>query len=133
MESETRPHVLLVDDYPEIAKKIAQVIERAGFRASCAFGGREGVAAFNAALSAGAPFSAVVTDFSMADLDGLGVAAAVKAARATTAVVLLTAYDIHSDDELPRNVDAVLEKPPSEALLRATLARLIDHPDAGRQ
>ena len=130
MGNETRPHVLLVDDYPEIAKKIAYVIERAGFRTSCAFGGREGLAAFNAALSAGAPFSAVVTDFSMADLDGLAVAAAVKAAWATTAVVLLTAYDTDSDDELPRNVDAVLKKPPSDALLRSTLAQLIGYRDA---
>ena len=121
-------HVLVVDDYPEIAKKIAHLIERAGFRTSCAFGGREGLAAFNEALSAGARFSAVVTDFSMADRDGLAVAAAVKAACATTVVVLLTAYGVDSDDQLPRNVDAVLLKPPSEALLRSTLARLIDQP-----
>ena len=133
MGNETLPHVLFVDDYPELARRFAHVIERAGFRTSCAFGGREGLAAFNAALSAGAPFSAVVTDFSMADLDGLAVAAAVKAARATTAVVLLTAYDIDSDDELPRNVDAVLKKPPSEALLRSTLARVIIALDAGRE
>ena len=59
--NETRPDVLVVDDYPEIAKKIAHVFERAGFCTSCAFGGREGLAAFNAALSDGAPFSAVVT------------------------------------------------------------------------
>ena len=133
MGDQTRPHVLVVDDYPEIAKKIAHVIERAGFRTSCAFGGREGIAAFNAALSAGAPFSAVVTDFSMADLGGLAVAAAVKDAAPATAVVLLTAYALDSDDELPRNVDAVLNKPPSEAVLHATLARVIVTPDANRR
>ena len=132
MRNETRPRVLVVDDYPEIAKKIAHIIERAGFRAACAFGGREGLAAFNAALSAGAPFSAVVTDFSMADLGGLVVAAAVKDAASATAVVLLTAYAIDSDDELPRNVDAVLKKPPSEAVLRSTLVRLIVPPDPER-
>ena len=132
MGEETRPHVLVVDDYPEIARKIARVIERAGFRTSCAFGGQEGLAAFNAALSDGAPLSAVVTDFSMADVDGLALAAAVKAGRAATPVVLLTAYGVDSDDELPRNVDAVIRKPPSEALLRSTLARLIGYPDARR-
>lgn len=132
MGKETRPHVLVVDDYPEIAKKIADVIERAGFRTACAFGGREGLAAFDAALSAGAPFSAVVTDFSMADLGGLAVAAAVKDAAPATAVVLLTAYAFNSEDGLPRNVDALLNKPPSEALLRSTLARVIVAPDAGQ-
>ena len=130
MVNETRPRVLVVDDYAEIATKIAHVIERAGFRTSCAYGGREGLAAFNAALSGGAPFSAVVTDFSMADMDGLAVAAAVKAASAGTGVVLLTAYAIDRDDELPRNVDAVLTKPPSKALLRSTLARIIVALDA---
>ena len=127
-----RPHVLVVDDYPEIARRIGYLVERAGFRTSCAFSGSESLAALNAALSAGAPFSAVVTDFSMAGLDGLAVAAAVKAASPATMVVLLTVHDIDSHDGLPRNVDAVLLKPPSEALLRATLARLIDLPDAGQ-
>jgi len=131
MGEETRPHVLVVDDYPEVAKKIARVIERAGFRTACAFGGTDGLAAFHAALSAGAPFSAVVTDFSMGDLGGLAVAAAVKSAAPATAVVLLTAYALDSDDELPRHIDAVLKKPPSEALLRSTLARVIVIPDAG--
>ena len=133
MGNETRPQVLVVDDYPEIARKIGDVIERAGFRTSCVFGGREGLAAFDAALSAGAPFSAVVTDFSMADLTGLAVAAAVKAASPATAVVLLTAYAIDSHDELPQNVDAVLEKQLSGAELPSTLARVIVTPDAQRR
>ena len=90
------------------------------------------MAAFNAALSAGSPFFAVVTDFSMGDLDGLAVAAAVKAASPATTVVLLTAYAVDGDDDLPQHVDAVLRKPPSEALLRSTLARLIINPDAKR-
>jgi CheY-like chemotaxis protein len=94
--------------------------------------GGEGIAAFHAALSAGAPFSAVVTDFSMPDLDGLAVAAAVKAASPATAVVLLTAYAIDTHDHLPPNVDAVLGKPPSEALLRSTLAPLIFSPNTER-
>ena len=133
MANETRPHVLVVDDYPEMATKIGDVVERAGFRASCAFGGREGLAVFDRALSAGAPFSAVVTDFRMADLDGLAVAAAVKAASPATAVVLLTASTIDSKDELPLNVDAVLEKPLSGTQLPSTLARLLVDPDAARQ
>lgn len=123
---ETQPHVLVVDDYPGMAKKLGGLLERAGFRVSCAFGGSEAVAVFNAALSAGRPFSAVVTDFRMPDLDGLAVAAAVKAASPATAVVLITAFD--ADDHSVPNVDAVLRKPTSEALLSSTLTRLVVDP-----
>ena len=100
------------------------MVERAGFRASCAIGGSECIAAFTAALSAGSPFSAVVTDFRMSGFDGLAVAAAVKAASPATAVVLIPASALDSPDRLP-NVDAVLTKPSSEALLRSTLTRVI--------
>ena len=131
MGNQTRPRVLVVDDYPGLAKKLGDMVERAGFRTSYAPGGKEGMAAFNAALSAGSPFSAVVTDLTMPDLNGLAVAAAVKVASPETTVVLLTAYEIGTGHHLPENVDAVLRKPPSEALLRSTLAHLID-PDAER-
>ena len=62
------------------------------------------MATFNAALSAGSPFSAVVTDFRIADLDGLAVAAGVKAVSPATTVVLLTAHTLDAHDLL-RNVD----------------------------
>jgi CheY-like chemotaxis protein len=120
----TARHVLVVDDYPEVARRVSEMLERAGFRTSFALGGRAGVTAFNAAQSAGTAFSAVITDFSMADLDGLAVAAAVKAASPSTPVVLLTAYALNADDRLPRDVDAVLTKPPLTGELRAILERL---------
>ena len=125
MENGARPNVLVVDHHSDIARRIAQAIERAGFQTACAFSGKEGLAAFYAALSAGTPFSAVVTDFSMPDVDGLAMAAAVKASNPATPVVLVTAYSIDSDDALPPNIDALVNKSPSEALLRSTLARLV--------
>ena len=123
---QTQPHVLVVDDHPGIARALSDMVERAGFGASCALGGKEGIAAVNLAVSAGSPFSVVITDFSMPDLDGLAVAAAVKAASPATAVVLLTAHKIDIQDVPPDNVDALLMKPPSDAQMRSTLARLID-------
>jgi CheY-like chemotaxis protein len=124
-----RPHVLVVDDHPEMANRVGEMVERAGFHTSVALGGREGITAFAAAQSAGSAFSMVITDFSMADLDGLAVAAAVKAASPSTPVVMLTAYAVNANDLLPRNVDAALTKPPSNAELRSTLERLIVAPD----
>jgi CheY-like chemotaxis protein len=115
----------VVDDHRALAERLGELVERAGFRASVAFSGTAGVNAFVAAQSTNSPFSIVVTDFSMADLDGLGVAASVKASSPSTRVVLLTAYQVGADGQLPRHVDAVLTKPPSGAELRSTLTRLI--------
>ena len=112
---------------PEVGKVVA-MIERAGFRASWAGGGPEGVAAFHAAKAAGSPFSAIITDFRMPDFDGLAVAAEVKGVSPSTPVVLLTAYVVATPgDQLPPHVDAILTKPPSGEELRSTLARLTAH------
>lgn len=121
----SRSHVLVIDDHRGMAEKLAEMVERAGFRASWAGGGTDGVAAFRAAHAAGSPFAAIVTDFSMADLDGLALAALMKGVSPLTPVILLTAYAIHvPDDELPPHIDAILAKPPSSEELRSTLARL---------
>jgi CheY-like chemotaxis protein len=124
MERQERPHVLVIDDHPTIATRLCEMVVRVGFRASSASGGREGVAEFQAAQSAGVPFAAVITDLSMADLNGLAVAAAVKGASPSTAVVLLTAYSPDADDPLPPHIDAILTKVPPDAELRSTLMRL---------
>jgi CheY-like chemotaxis protein len=127
MEDKPRLHVLVVDDHPDMARRLSEMVERAGFRTSFASGGREGIAVFHAAQSAGVPFVVVITDFSMPDLDGLALAAVVKGVSVTTAVILLTAYSSDTDGQLPPNVDAILAKPPSADELRSTLARLTTH------
>jgi CheY-like chemotaxis protein len=59
-------------------------------------------------------------------VDGRRVAAAVKAIRPETPVILLTGWGqrIQSGGELPEHVDRVLSKPPRLAELRAALAEL---------
>ena len=128
MDDKPRLQVLVVDDRPDIATRFGEMVERAGFRTSFASGGKDGIAVFHAAQSAGAPFAVVITDFSMPDLDGLALAAAVKGVSRATAVILLTAYTLDTDDQLPPNVDAILTKPPSDEELRSTLARLTAQP-----
>ena|SRR5688500_14959478 len=123
MLDQARYRVLVIDDHRGIAVRLAEMVERAGFRVAVAFGGREGITAFDAAQSGSSPFSVIITDYSMADVDGLAVAATVKNAAPATKVILLTFYAIDADP-LPPAVDAVLRKPPSDAELRSTLARL---------
>jgi CheY-like chemotaxis protein len=121
---EQSPYVLVVDDHAEMAERLAEMIEFAGFRASVSTSGKGGIAAFREAQAAGSPFAVVVTDFSMADADGLAVAAAVKGESPATPVVLLTGYLVGDNHQLPRNVDAILTKPPSVKDLRSTLTRM---------
>jgi CheY-like chemotaxis protein len=67
------PGVLVIDDYADMAERLAEMVEAAGFRAPCAHDGKERTAAFLQALAAGSPFAAIITDFNMADLNGLAV------------------------------------------------------------
>ena len=102
---------------------LSEVLAGEGHQVVAAFGGQEGVAAARAAHAAGDPFSVVITDFSMADIDGLAVAAAVKATSAVAGVILITAYRLTSEDPLPQHVDLLLTKPVKLRELRSALAR----------
>ena len=116
-------NILIVEDHALAARALSDVLKRDGHRVSIAAGGREGVAAFRTAQEHGDAFDVVVTDFSMTDLDGLGVAASIKDASESTPVILFSAYTMNTGDRLPPNIDAVLIKPPRMDALRSTLAR----------
>ena len=117
-------HILVIDDHPILAGALHDMLERDGHRTSVATEGKDGVEAFRTAQRQGEPFAVVMTDFSLKDLDGLGVAAAVKEMSAATYVILVTAYEVDAaGGDLPPNVDALLLKPPTLHDLRAALAR----------
>jgi len=126
MEANSGALVLVVDDHQGMAKRLKEMVERAGFCPTLAFSGREAIEAFAAAQSAGAPFRAVITDFSMDDTDGLAVAAAVKRTSPSTVVIVMTAYATDAADRLPANVDAMMTKIPHDDVLRSTLVRLLE-------
>jgi CheY-like chemotaxis protein len=117
-------HLLLIDDHPLVAGAIRSLLEGEGHRVIVALRGQDGLDAFRSAYQQGEPFAAVITDYSLPDLDGLMVAAAVKRMSAATAVIMLTAYVGESvGSGLPLNVDALLGKPPELEDLRAALRR----------
>jgi CheY-like chemotaxis protein len=117
-------HLLLIDDHPLVAGAIRTILEREGHRVVVALCGENGVEAFRRAQQTGEPFAAVITDYSLPDLDGLAVAAEVKRMSAATSVIMLTAYAAEATtDGLPANVDALLGKPPALDALRAALRR----------
>ena len=115
--------ILVIDDHQPIAKAIGSVLEQDGHRVSVVTSGERGVEAVTRARDQGRPYAVVITDFSMADLDGLAVAAAIKSIAPSTAVILMTAYRLDEAEALPQ-VDGILPKPPRLTELRALLARL---------
>jgi CheY-like chemotaxis protein/anti-sigma regulatory factor (Ser/Thr protein kinase) len=118
--------ILLVDDDPLLITSLQEVLVGDGHDVTAANGGQAGIDAFVAASLTAEPFAIVVTDLGMPYVDGRRVAAAVKAASATTPVILLTGWGqrLVSEGDIPPHVDRVLNKPPRLMDLRAALHEL---------
>ncbi|HEU4778600.1 MAG TPA: response regulator [Steroidobacteraceae bacterium] len=116
--------ILLVDDDPLLLKSLCDTLEADGHFVVPAKGGQAGIDAFHAAQRAGNTFALVITDLGMPHLDGRRVAAAVKAASASTPVILLTgwAHRLMAEGGRVPHVDRILSKPPKMADLRVALA-----------
>jgi PAS domain S-box-containing protein len=114
--------VLFVDDEPHVGHVAAQLLTALGYDAVTACTGREAIDAFAARPG---DFVAVVTDLAMPEIDGLEVAAAVRARCADVPIVLGTT---HTDLVAPERATAagvtdVLVKPYRRSALARVLAR----------
>jgi len=119
--------LLLVDDDPLIIESLRNTLGTDGHIIVAADGGQAGIDTFAASLSQGQQFDAVITDLGMPYVDGRRVAAAIKAASPKTPVIMLTGWGqrLLDDNEMPQDVDRVLNKPPTLAELRRALAELV--------
>jgi CheY-like chemotaxis protein len=120
----THTKILLVDDDPVLLASLREVLVNDGHQVQTANGGRAGIDAFLDAQKAGSPFPVVITDLGMPHVDGRAVAAAVKAAAPSTAILMLTGWGqrLIGTGEVPPEVMAVLTKPPRINELRQMLA-----------
>jgi signal transduction histidine kinase/CheY-like chemotaxis protein len=120
-----RQRILIVDDDPLLIQSLRDILERDGHIVVNAHGGKEGIAAFRAALEGRDVFDVVFTDLGMPSVDGRQVASSVKAASPSTPVILLTGWGerLLAEGEKPPNVDQVLSKPPKLRDLRLALNR----------
>jgi len=118
--------VLLVDDDLMLLHSLRNILEQDGHDVMTAGGGQEGIDTFAAAVASGTPFSAVITDLGMPDVQGRKVAALIKALSPRTLVILLTGWGDHllAEHAIPPCVDRMLSKPPRLAELRAALATI---------
>jgi signal transduction histidine kinase/ActR/RegA family two-component response regulator/HAMP domain-containing protein len=120
-----RMRILIVDDDPLLIKSLRDTLESDGHQIIAATGGQEGIDIFRKAHEAREPFAAVITDLGMPYVDGRQVAATIKGLSPATPVIMLTGWGqrLVSEDEVPPDVDFVLNKPPKLRELRATLLR----------
>jgi signal transduction histidine kinase/ActR/RegA family two-component response regulator len=118
--------ILLIDDDPVLLTSLREILVHDGHQVQTANGGKAGIEAFLDAQKAGKPFPVVITDLGMPHVDGRAVAAAIRAASASTAILMLTGWGqrLLGMGEVPPEVTAVLSKPPRLNELRQKLAEI---------
>jgi PAS domain S-box-containing protein len=126
--------ILIVDDDPLLIQALRDTLERDGHRVTTAGGGQEGMDTFEQAHRRMEPFEVVITDLGMPYVDGRKVAAFVKELSPDTPVILLTGWGhrLVADDDIPNDVDRVLNKPPRLNDLRSAITELISQRAGGQ-
>jgi CheY-like chemotaxis protein len=126
----TRLRILVVDDDPLIIKSLRDSLDADGHAVTTANGGQQGIDVLQAAEEDNERFAVVITDLGMPYVDGRKVANAVKKTSPATAVILLTGWGqrLVDEEDMPPNVDRILNKPPKLNLLRIALAELSQTP-----
>ena len=116
--------ILLVDDDPLLLSSLREALASDGHQVETANGGKVGIEAFMDSLNSGTPFPVVITDLGMPHVDGRAVAAAIKVAAPRTAIIMLTGWGqrLVATGDIPKEVSAVLSKPPKLHELRQSIA-----------
>jgi len=104
-----------------VARTLRMVLVVDGHVVDTAEDGRQALAMFD-----GGTYDLVITDFRMANMDGLELAEAIKKRSSSTPIILLTAYAeaIKNTGSNVSNVDIVLGKPWSVMELQVALAKI---------
>ena len=126
MDGSLRPHVLLVDDAPQIRDLFGRLLRQSGMAVTCAADGIFALAEARARVP-----DAVVCDLDMPNMGGLALCRALRDDPATKYVPILVVSGsgaTQTSAALKAGCDAVLEKPCTGALLVTTIERLLALP-----
>ncbi|HYF61327.1 MAG TPA: response regulator [Herpetosiphonaceae bacterium] len=117
--------VLVIDDEEDVCAVSRQLLDRIGFDAVAADGGRTGIERF---VQARQPFAAVLLDLTMPQMSGIDVALRLRAIDPRIPILLMSGYS--QDDALERVVAAnrlrFLPKPFTLEALRAQLRQALE-------
>ena len=116
--------VLLVDDEPALLDLMQENLASAGYRVLSAADGEK---ALKLAEQLAEPIDLVVTDVVMPKLGGPELVRNLRAVRPTIKVLYLTGYlaDAFGPSGAPPDGDALLQKPFTQAALRARIAQVL--------
>ncbi len=117
--------LLIVDDDPAVRLSLATMLQQEGHQVVTAGGGETALAIFEAALSQGQPFDAVLTDLGMPRMNGVGVLRLVKKRSPSTPVIVMTGW---GEEVKPQGADAIIFKPIRRRSLKEALAALFLRP-----
>lgn len=123
----TNKRLLVVDDNHTCCKVIKQQASSWGMLATAAFDANEAMAMFRAKKNLGEPFDAVVVDYDMPHASGLEVAEKMlKESEKPPVIIMLTGLSIMPPEHITKQagIQAVLNKPASQKLVRLTLSNL---------
>jgi DNA-binding response OmpR family regulator len=127
------PSVLVIDDDPDIATALADVIARRGYRAATVRDGREIMIDLSRIVPGLGPLSCVdvlVVDFAMPRSSGLEVLEYAKANAWPVAIVIISAFANHElqTRSMMLGAKAVLDKPFAPRVLVDVLERIAPLP-----
>jgi CheY-like chemotaxis protein len=127
-------NILCIDDDWQIREFLNVCFKHLHHRVMLASGGRHGLELFRTATLKNEPYEVVITDLGMPDMDGNGVARAIKAESPHTPVILMTGYgaSASNEDGFALEADAVIGKPPHIKELNDLLLQ-ITAPAPGRE
>jgi two-component system sensor histidine kinase/response regulator len=113
--------ILVAEDEPSVANTLRMVLAVDGHSVNIAEDGKQALAMFE-----GGTYDLVITDFKMANMDGLELAEAIKKRSPSTPIILVTAYAeaIQGTGGNVTNVDIVLSKPWSVTQLQDALQKV---------
>ena len=124
-----RRHVLVVDDNTMNREILEQHVLAGGMRSACATDGFDALRQLKRAQQLGSPFDIAVIDMKMPCMDGLELAAAVRADPLLADLRLVLVSSLHSPDELARarelGIGAYLSKPVKRQELFRALAHTV--------
>ncbi len=122
--------VLVVDDEPEVAKSVAQLVATKGFRAAMTTSGASAIRQFDKHQ-----FDLVLIDLAMPEMNGWQVLTELKKKEKPPVVVIMTGYVPQEGESIlfDRKADGYLIKPIESSRLEAMLRALLFAQNLGRQ